>query len=349
MQAARAFERDGLLSRTGPFIAVAATVTATLLFKDDVDRSEWRAGAVVIAVLVLAIFVIPWARLPRWTDAVVPLAFLFAVAILRNAEGGQPSTTGSLVLLPVLWFGLYGSSGEVVAGVAGAVAVLVLPAIVVGGSRYPLSDIESAINLSLIVAMVGFVVHTLVAGRAALAAEIAHRADTDSLTGLPNRGAWIRQLDRAVERAKYAGEPLCVAIIDIDGLKEINDAGGHLAGDRALTTSAEAWAASASSSAMLARLGGDEFGVIMPGVTKDEAIRELEALRRAAFPYASSAGLAEYDAPESARVLLGRADQALYGAKKGGRNKAGIATGHVIAELESKEEHRAPVGRPVTE
>ena len=108
----------------------------------------------------------------------------------------------------------------------------------------------------------------------------------------------------------------------MDGLKAINDSGGHAAGDLAVTQVQRAPGPPRPGQlAMIARLGGDEFGLILPGFDVTSATAEVDALRRAALPYASSVGLAQYTAPQSARVLLGRADEALYAAKEGGGTK----------------------------
>ena len=325
MMPTRAFQREGLLARTAPFIAVAVGQAATVAFQDGVDRTRLVQGFVAIGVLIVGIFCVPWGRLPRWTDAIIPLAFFVAIALLRDAAGGRSSAVGSLVLLPVVWFALFATGREVVAGVIGALAVFALPALLIGGANYPRTEFDRGFNLLLVASMIGFVVHRLVVARASLTAELARLADTDHLTGLPNRGAWIRKLDQAVTLASRSNQPLCVAIFDMDGLKAINDSGGHAAGDLAITGAASAWAAAAPPLAMIARLGGDEFGLILPGFDVTSATAEVDALRRAALPYASSVGLAQYTAPESARVLLGRADEALYAAKEGGRQRTSVA------------------------
>jgi diguanylate cyclase (GGDEF)-like protein len=303
----------------------------TVAFQDHVDQARLVQGLVAIGVLIAGIFCVPWGRLPRWTDAIVPLAFLLAVALLRDAAGGGASAVGSLVLLPVVWFALFGTGREVAAAVIGTVAVFIVPALTVGPPNYPGTEMARGFNLLLVASMIGYVVRRLVRARAGLTADIARVADTDSLTGLPNRGAWIRMLDDAVTAASRSQEPLWVAILDIDDLKAINDQGGHAAGDLAITSSADAWSSQAAASTTIARLGGDEFGVLLAGRTEAEALDELDALRQAALPYACSVGLAQYAAPESPRDLLGRSDKALYVAKNDGRNTVSVAPSLIAA------------------
>lgn len=147
-------------------------------------------------------------------------------------------------------------------------------------------------------------------------------AHTDELTGLPNRRAFESELPRELARARRSGLPLCVIMLDLDGLKQINDAHGHAAGSNAIKRVAAASAASLRSTDMIARWGGDEFGVVLPGSRLDEAGAVAERLRRALRPRPTiSVGIAQWDGQESVDELVERADGALYRAKRAGRDR----------------------------
>lgn len=133
--AARPFQKAGLLARVGPFVAAAVVVFALVLLGDVTDALDLWVAAGLIVALIVAIFAIPWDSLPRWTDAVVPLVYLVVVAVLRDAEGGQSASVNMLVLLPVIWFALFGTRTELVVYVLGSVAIFVLPVIFVGEPR----------------------------------------------------------------------------------------------------------------------------------------------------------------------------------------------------------------------
>jgi diguanylate cyclase (GGDEF)-like protein len=116
-------------------------------------------------------------------------------------------------------------------------------------------------------------------------------------------------------------------MLDLDRFKQFNDDRGHQAGDRLLKQAASAWASQIRASDMLARYGGEEFSLLLPGCTIDDAQRLVGRLR-AAMPDGEtvSAGIACWDETESADDFVGRADEALYAAKRSGRNQFVTAT-----------------------
>ena len=158
--------------------------------------------------------------------------------------------------------------------------------------------------------------------RAQLLAQLHETARTDDLTGLPNRRAWEQELPRELARATREARPVCVAMLDLDGFKHFNDRRGHQAGDRLLKQAAASWASHLRASEMLARYGGEEFSLLLPGCTLKDAKQLLERLR-SAMPDGEtvSAGIACWDEHEGADALVGRADAALYEAKRAGRDR----------------------------
>ncbi|MEV6305441.1 GGDEF domain-containing protein [Actinoplanes sp. NPDC051861] len=150
-------------------------------------------------------------------------------------------------------------------------------------------------------------------------------ANHDALTGVPNRRAWDRSLAEAVRHAR-PGVPLSVAMIDIDYFKEYNDTYGHPAGDALLRDAAAAWRAALRPHDLIARYGGEEFTVLISGLSPAETEALVSDLR-ARTPYGRtfSAGIAAWDGSESPATLVRRADQALYEAKRAGRNRVNVA------------------------
>ncbi|WP_230878639.1 diguanylate cyclase [Planomonospora sp. ID67723] len=172
----------------------------------------------------------------------------------------------------------------------------------------------------------------------ALRADLAEQAVRDTLTGLHNRRHLMDALCKGVQRAEEECSPLSVAVLDIDHFKQVNDRHGHRAGDRVLVRFAELLTAEARSGEVVARYGGEEFVVLLPGVTGEHASARLEELRRKVaadciradghlLSITFSAGVAALTSGRSADDLLHIADQALYAAKRAGRNRIEQAAG----------------------
>ncbi|MET3423404.1 diguanylate cyclase (GGDEF)-like protein [Actinoplanes tereljensis] len=155
-----------------------------------------------------------------------------------------------------------------------------------------------------------------------LARQMQGLAHHDGLTGVPNRRAWDDRLNRELAKARRAGHPVVVGMIDLDFFKKFNDEYGHPAGDLLLKEAAAAWTGQLRDEDLLARYGGEEFGIVLAGRDVDEATAIVERLR-AVSPRGQtfSAGLAVFDGSESADELVSRADRALYRAKATGRDR----------------------------
>lgn len=151
-----------------------------------------------------------------------------------------------------------------------------------------------------------------------LEADLRRLARTDELTGLANRRVWDDRIAEEVRRAKRSGHPLSVAMIDLDGFKQLNDAEGHAAGDRLLKAVASKWSREVRETDLLARLGGDEFGLLLPGCGTADGMGIVDRMR-AAMPAGQtfSAGVATWDGEEPFSGLIKRADERLYEDKKG--------------------------------
>jgi diguanylate cyclase (GGDEF)-like protein len=139
-------------------------------------------------------------------------------------------------------------------------------------------------------------------------------AQKDPLTGLANRRLWDERLDEELKRSQRTDQALSIAMIDLDGLKAVNDRNGHDAGDRLLEELARVWAiAIRGSGDFLARLGGDEFGLLAPN-SDSVGIRRLTERLGEVLPsgVVVSIGVATWDGTENASDLLRRADRAMY-------------------------------------
>ena len=155
------------------------------------------------------------------------------------------------------------------------------------------------------------------------------RSIKDYLTGLYNRYYLIEYLKTKLEEVKKESYSLCIAMIDIDFFKKINDTYGHLVGDEVLKGLANLLRNSLRKQDIVARYGGEEFLVVMPFASIEHACRRIEEIRKkvASFQFANgikitiSAGVSEYKLDDDIESLIKRADENLYLAKETGRNK----------------------------
>lgn len=162
---------------------------------------------------------------------------------------------------------------------------------------------------------------------------------TDELTSLPNRRAFMARVEEEVARVERYGMPLSLAVIDLDRFKSVNDQHGHAAGDEVLRCYATQIFSVFRNHDLVARYGGEEFAVLLPNTDHNGAAAALRKLRECAarvrcraedtaFPVPTfSAGVATFKRGESAQSLIDRADEALYQAKRAGRDRVEFATG----------------------
>jgi len=183
----------------------------------------------------------------------------------------------------------------------------------------------------VVLAFLGFVLGRQVDQLAAL-------SQTDPLTHLPNRRALRQHLAEEFRRSVRYGTPLSLLLVDIDGLKQVNDADGHAAGDRLIRTVADAISGGLRQSDFGARWGGDEFAIVAPNTSMSAACASADRLiervarERAGDrrrPATVSVGIATFDPAEGKYAdldaLTDAADDALYRAKANGRNRVAAA------------------------
>jgi diguanylate cyclase (GGDEF)-like protein len=173
------------------------------------------------------------------------------------------------------------------------------------------------------------------------AAQLDALAHNDALTGVPNRRAWDLELARHLANARRSGAEVVVALLDLDHFKRFNDRYGHQAGDRLLKEAAAAWRAELRTDDLLARYGGEEFGVCITGLTTGAVAGLLERVQ-AATPLGQtfSAGIAAWTGDEAPERLVARADEALYQAKRAGRQRVMLHDGQAVG---------APLDLPIGE
>lgn len=169
-------------------------------------------------------------------------------------------------------------------------------------------------------------------------------ARTDALTQLANRRALDDELARCVAEFAHRGQTSSVMLLDVDHFKRFNDTHGHQAGDEVLRSVGKALKQSLRETALVARFGGEEFAVVFGGIPLSAARIPAERARAAIgaatiqfngrpLHVTASAGLAELQAGESEEQILRRVDEALYAAKRAGRNCGQWHDGHTSFRL----------------
>jgi diguanylate cyclase (GGDEF)-like protein len=318
----RPLDGDDAWLRYVPWLAAGVIAFTFLpLLPDAINTGDLIAGG-LLAIFVITAAALPWHRLPAWTQAVPPMLPFVMEAVIRLSHDSAIIAYTPVVLLPVFWFALYGTRGQLLMSVLAVGAVCAIPSPAVDGGAYPLTVPIAAALWMAVAGISGFSISELVRQREALAVNLDRMARTDALTGLPNRRAWDEALERELVLANRTGAAVGVALLDLDHFKEFNDLNGHPAGDTHLKEVASMWRASLREADLIARYGGEEFAVLLTATETDQAHTVIEALR-ACVPGEEtvSAGIAQWDGVESGTELITRADRALYEAKRKGRNR----------------------------
>jgi diguanylate cyclase (GGDEF)-like protein len=174
--------------------------------------------------------------------------------------------------------------------------------------------------------------------------ELEHMATHDVLTGCLARGAFFARMAQAWEDARRTGRPLSCLALDIDKFKPVNDSFGHAVGDRVIQEVGRTLVSSLRTADVVGRYGGDEFFVGMPGCAAGEGLAIADKLRRTieercrvgfgdidGLRVTVSIGIATFRGGDASLAdLIERADQALYEAKAGGRNRVAEAARQAV-------------------
>ncbi|HEX2701228.1 MAG TPA: diguanylate cyclase [Acidimicrobiales bacterium] len=254
-----------------------------------------------------------WAELCRWDPALPPdaepaLADSMVRALGAAFERPQPLGWG---LDPAME-----STAEAFAVNAGSVDAALAQLVCLHDAflRIVVEEISSPDERDEARGRLDMIIHrTMVVAGQASVRQLAEDALTDALTGIHNRRAFELDLEREVARARRHRRPLSLAVIDVDGLKAINDHRGHGAGDEALRAVADALGETARQEDVPYRIGGDEFALILVDADVADEDVVVDRLRSAGAP-ACSVGLATLpvDGVAEGEELLHQADERLY-------------------------------------
>lgn len=273
------------------------------------DRAPVGLGKVFtpIGFALAAVVLVGGARLPRWALH-GGVAFVSCVACLlisqSTTNGGIMMTSWSLAWMSV-YVAIFFDRRAIVLHVS-AMTLLLTAAVVV--ADVPGTFVE--------LVMMVVTIWTAAIALGSLSERLRSQADADHLTGLLNRHGFAKAAARELALADRTGQPLALALVDLDGFKEVNDEHGHAAGDRLLRELARAWQGALRPGDLLARYGGDEFVVLFPATAEEDARAALRRLHEAhEAPW--SVGVAQWRRGESLETCMARADRQLYTVKAG--------------------------------
>ncbi|NNN20552.1 MAG: GGDEF domain-containing protein [Acidimicrobiales bacterium] len=295
-------------------------------------------GAQTVVIVLCSAVAVPlilskdWRDLPDWVyHALIVTA---SVALGAGAISWRNSSSALGAGLMFVWLSLY--VFFFFSDVAALFHLATFEAVIAGAIFYAGSgnDGAEATLLASTVAgsglVTGYLTHTL-----------KNVARSDPLTGLGNRAALEEVLTREIARSERNEVPLCVAVLDLDDFKYINDLSGHAAGDSLLVGVVEDWQRALRATDVIARLGGDEFALVLPDLSRQDAPTVLERARQRCR-HSCSLGVAIWHPGDTCTSLLNRADAFLYAAKQEGKSRVSVEGARVL-------QNRTPAPFPVSE
>jgi len=284
---------------------------------------------IVLSHFLLLAPLIARSRHPEWPIAATVVNAQATIGAAIALTGGPRSPAQPLLLFSIVTVSARFRGRGVVAAVGFTALVLLAATIGVDPAAYARDPVF--VNAAFVCLFgLGAACHAL------MRADIRRRADAilDPLTGLLNRKALADRFAELVQQAAQTGAPIALAMCDVDGFKAVNDEHGHERGDAVLKQLAYVIRRSLRSFELVYRLGGDEFLVVLPGADATTATELAEGVRRAVqdarpggLDVSVSIGVACARGEVAFDALFRAADEALYRAKREGRNRVALPAG----------------------
>jgi diguanylate cyclase (GGDEF)-like protein len=334
-----ATSRSAIYSTAGGFFLLGAALSAAIsvIYRSRLPPAERGESTL-------------WNTAFACAAAAGALGFVLLIVRHRLAERyatALPFLAIGLIALPILWSRTMTPSGailmiwpvlfasclltEPITWATTGSSVLVL---IAASALDPHRSVTRYCPMAATLILTGYVVVTLQRRVRDLVTELARQASTDPLTGLANRRTLLDTLTRETARQRRRAGALSLLMIDIDRFKRLNDSAGHDAGDEALRRLAALLRRETRAGDLTARFGGEEFTALLIDCPRAEAAVRAEELRARieqdsrTWPRAItvSVGVAElsHDPPQGVSALITNADDALYVAKRSGRNRIAV-------------------------
>lgn len=330
-------------------LLVAATPMLTLLLhwylQNTLDKNALIATLGSSAALLVYPLAIHFGLARRWlpwcmAGGLLSFMLLIIWGLSRIPDGYASSLW--LMLYPILFGPLLGMPFGLRENAEKVVVLLLIPiAAKLAIPAFPLLQF-SAMTLPVLLVTLVFkrMIDRIIEENYAYQLRIEALANCDALTGCFNRRYFMQEAARLLKLAQRSGSPISLIMLDIDHFKSVNDRFGHPAGDQVIRAVADQLAATMRETDLVARIGGEEFVALLPDTGQVAAHTAAERLRLAIAGASITAdGLAEpirvtasqglalaLADGDTLEALLARADQALYAAKRGGRNRV-VASG----------------------
>lgn len=267
----------------------------------------------------------PLSRNQRYVRVAIAVAAIPIIAYVHYLTGVHSIEFHPFFLLPVIAATWYGSAvAGIVAALLSAAAWFAVDWVLTGAAALGLLFLNELVRLSVLL----IVAFLAARWKAALERETV-LAQTDPLTGLPNRRAFFDRGATELSRAHRYHHPVTALFFDLDAFKTVNDTLGHEAGDALLCVVADVLRVHMRATDICGRLGGDEFALLLPE-TGPEAARAfaatlrqrlLEGMRLHGWPATFSIGVATFRTPpDDVAQLVSRADALMYAIKQGDKD-----------------------------
>lgn len=319
----------------GALLVYGIGVTTSMMLHATQQLPLWLRLAPIGPLLLLAL-AIPHVRRPGVLSTLTLVCVLvLEIGINLNGIGhiaGAPRVIPGL-LLPVVcsmvWLARWDFTLAMVLCAMGPLPTVLL------GSSSSVEIVQYAVYMAISVAMATVMrafTARILREQFRLEQQLRAQAHTDGLTGLLLRNRFLELTRQALADAQQGDEPLCLAFLDVDHFKPLNDNYGHAAGDAVLVGLSAALRGQMRPHDLIGRIGGEEFAVVLPGLDLENAVLRAEVLRQAARtvsrpdgPLTISIGLAQFvPGQDHVASLIARADQAMRRAKLSGRDRISV-------------------------